>query len=121
MNAPEAITQIVSGISDLEEGKRRWTAGTATVLLVSPADAQPLHADFYLPDNPDAAREISVILDGRRVYSQAIHGGMQRIVTPPQKAAGAVSVVSLEVDRTFSAPGDSRKLGVSLFGIGWGK
>jgi len=46
---------------------------------------------------------------------------VHRLVTPPQKAAGPTSVVSLQVDRTFSAPGDSRQLGIVLRGIGWGK
>lgn len=120
MSAREAETQIVAGLFDLEQGKQRWTSGTATVMLVSPADSQPLHAEFYLPDNA-AAREVSVILDGRKVDSKAIAPGMQRIVTPPQKAAGPTSVVSLQVDRTFSAPGDARQLGVVLLDIGWGK
>ncbi len=120
MKAPEADAQIVSGIYDLEEGRLRWTSGVATVVLVSPPDAQPLHAGFYLPDNAPA-RQVVVKLDGRQVYSQAIAPGMVRIVTPPQKAAGPNSIVSLQVDHTFSAPGDSRLLGVKLLDIGWGK
>ena len=120
MNAPEADAQIVSGLYELEEGKRRWTAGTATVVLVSPADAQPLHAEIYVPDNAPA-RSVSFLLDNRNVDSQALKPGLQRIVTTPQKASGASSTVSLQVDRTFSAPGDSRQLGVVLIDIGWGK
>jgi 4-amino-4-deoxy-L-arabinose transferase-like glycosyltransferase len=120
MNAPEAETQIVSGLFGLEEGKQRWTAGTATVILVSPPDAEPLHIDLYVPDNAPA-REMTVLLDGRKVYTQAIAPGMLSLLTPPQKAAGATSVVSLQLDRTFSAPGDSRVLGVRLIRIGWGK
>jgi hypothetical protein len=121
MNAPEAESQILSGIFDLEQGKQRWTSGAATVVLVSSADAQPLHAQVYVPDNA-AAREATVLLDGRKVHSQSIAPGMMlRIVTPPQKAAGPTSVVSLQVDRTFLVPGDSRKLGVVLLDIGWGQ
>jgi hypothetical protein len=120
MNAPEAEAQIVSGIFGLEEGKQRWTSGTATVMLVSPPDPQPLHARFYVPDNA-TARRVTLLLDGRKVHTQTIAPGMQYIVTPPQKAAAATSVVSLQLDRTFSAPGDSRQLGVVLLGIGWGK
>jgi hypothetical protein len=120
MNAPEAETQIVSGIFGLEEGKQRWTTGNASVTLVNPKDAQPLHARFYVPDYA-AAREVTILLDGRKVHSQAIAPGMLYIVTPPQKPAGEISIVSLQVDKTFSAPGDSRQLGVVLLGIGWGK
>ena len=121
MNAPEAEAQIVSGIFRLEEGKQRWTSGTATVMLVSPADAEPLHVNFYVPDNAPA-RKVWVLLDGQTVYSETLPGpGMHRLVTPPQKARAATSVVALQVDRTFSAPGDSRQLGVVLLDMGWGK
>jgi Dolichyl-phosphate-mannose-protein mannosyltransferase len=124
MNAPEADTQIVSGIYNLEQGKLRWTSGAATVVLVSPSDrarsAEPLHAAFYIPDNAPA-RHVVVTLDGRKVYSQAVTPGMQRIVTPPQQAAGPTSIVSLQLDHTFSPPNDSRELGVFLQEVGWGK
>jgi hypothetical protein len=89
-------------------------------MLVSPAEAEPLHARIYLPDTAPA-RRVTFQLDGKSVYSQSISPGIQRIVTPPLKPAGTTSMVSLQVDRTFSAPGDSRVLGVSLFEIGWGK
>jgi hypothetical protein len=120
MNAPEADAQIISGLYGLEEGKRRWTAGTATVVLVSPPDAEPLHAQIFVPDYA-AARDITILLDSRKVDSQPVKPGLQRIVTAPQKAAGPSSTVSLQVDHTFSAPGDSRQLGVVLIDIGWGK
>jgi hypothetical protein len=120
MNAPEADSQIVSGIYELEEGVRRWASATATVMLVSPAEAEPLHARIYLPDTAPA-RQVTFLVDGNSVYSQSINPGIQRIVTPPLRPAGATSMVSMQVDRTFSAPGDSRVLGVSLFEIGWGK
>ena len=120
MSAPEAASQIVSGLFDLEEGKRRWTSAAATVVLVSPSDAEPLHAQLYVPDNA-AAREVSLWLDGRKVHTQSVAPGVLRILTPPLKAAGPTSIVSLQVDKTFSVPGDSRLLGVSLFDIGWGK
>jgi hypothetical protein len=120
MNAPEAETQIVSGIYGLEEGKQRWMSGTATVVLVSPAEAMPLHVSLYVPDNAPA-RQITVLLDGHKVYTQAIAPGMQSIVTPPLKPASATSIVSLQFDRTFSAPGDSRVLGVRLIEVGWAR
>jgi hypothetical protein len=80
-----------------------------------------LHADVYLPDNAPA-RKLTVLLDGHPVYTTTLPGpGVHRIVTPPQKALAATSVVALQVDRTFSAPGDSRVLGIRLVDIGWGK
>jgi hypothetical protein len=120
MNAPEANAQIISGLFDLEAGNQRWTGAAATVVLVSPAEATPLHALIFVPDNA-AVRNVSFILDNQTVYSQAVKLGVTRIVTPAQKALGATSMVSLQVDHTFSAPGDSRQLGVVLQDIGWGK
>ncbi len=121
MNAPEADAQIVSGLFDLELGKQRWMSGSATVMLVSPRDAEPLHVNFYQPDYAPA-RKLSILLDGRIIYSGALPGsGIHRIVTPPQKARDATSLIELQVDRTFSAPGDSRQLGIVLFDVGWGK
>ncbi len=121
MSAPEAEAQIVSGIFGLEDGSWRWTSGTATVTLVSPAVAEPLHAGFRVPDNAPA-RKVSLLLDGQLASSETLPGpGTYRIVTPPQKAKAATSVVTLQVDRTFSAPGDSRELGIVLLDLGWGK
>ncbi len=120
MNAPEAEAQIISGIFGLE-GEQRWTSGSASVMLVSPKDAEPLHAEVYLPDNAPA-RTIMLLLDGVTVYSATLPGpGIHRIVTPLQKARAATSIVTLQVDRTFSAPGDSRVLGLVLRDMGWGK
>jgi hypothetical protein len=121
MNAPEAESQILSGIFDLDQGKQRWMSGTGAVMLVSPADAEPLHVNFYVPGYA-AARRLSVTLDEQTVYSEPLPGeGIHRIVTSPLKAKSATSVVKLEVDRTFSAPGDSRVLGIVLLDVGWGK
>jgi hypothetical protein len=120
MNAPEAGPQIVSGIFDLEDKTWRWMSATATVVLVSPKSEEPLHAKIDVPGNVPA-RRISVMLDGKTVYSQAIAPGMQRIVTPPLRPAGPAATVSLQVDQTFSPPGDARQLGVVLHEIGWGK
>jgi hypothetical protein len=121
MNAPEAEGQIISGIFDLENGNQRWTSGAASVVLVSPATSQPLHADFYLPDYAPA-RQASLLLDGKVVLAKTLPGpGMHRIVSEPVKAAGATGIVTLKLDKTFSAPGDARQLGVVLRDLGWGK
>jgi len=121
MNAPEADAQILSGIFDLELGKQRWMSGTASVMLVSPSEAAPLHVDYYQPDNAPA-RRLTMALDGKIVYSELLPGpGPHRIVTTPQQARDATSVLTLQVDHTLSAPGDSRHLGIVLIDVGWGK
>lgn len=121
MNAPDADLHIVSGIFGLEEGKWRWTGGIATVMLKTPAGPSPLHAVFYVPDNAPA-RHASLLLDGEEIYSQVLPGpGTYRLVSPPQQAKGPTSILSLRLDKTFSAPGDSRQLGAVLNEMGWGK
>ena len=121
MNAPEAEAQILSGIFDLERGEQRWMSGTASVMLVSPPDEEPLHVKYYQPDNAPAHR-LTMALDGKIVYSELLPGpGIHRIVTTPLQARSATSIVMLQVDQTLSAPGDSRKLGIVLFDVGWGK
>ena len=96
-----------------------FTIATATLLFGLATHARATAAE-PLAGNA-AARQVSVLLDGREIYSQSVSPGVIHLVTPPQKAAGGTSVVSLQVDHTFSVPGDSRQLGISLFAGGWGR
>jgi hypothetical protein len=114
MDAPEAKAQIVSGIY-AQEGKSRWMAGDALVALKTPATPRPLSVSFYLP--PQArARSITLLLDGREVAAHTYAGpGAYTLTSAP--AIG--SSLEIRVDRTFSAPGDNRELGVVLQGAGF--
>jgi hypothetical protein len=118
MDAPTAKDQIVTGIFSLE-GKIRWTSRTATVVLKSPAAPTPLRAEFTIHPR-SRARTIHLLLDGREVASETYSGpGAYTLQTPPLKPAGPVAVVALEVDQTFTAPPDTRDLGIVLSGIGF--
>ena len=119
MNAPEASTQIVSGLYDVEGGAWRWMSGSAVVLLKSPAQAQPLEAVFTIPD-PAPARHVDLLLDGRVVASETYSGpGAYTLKSPPQSPVGETATVTLTLDRTFSVPGDHRELGVVVSAIGF--
>jgi hypothetical protein len=119
MNAPEAASQIVSGIDSLEDNRFRWMAGRAVVLLKRPDTALPLELELFIPDVAPA-RKVSVTIDGLSAAEATYPSpGAYRLVSIPQPAGtGAVTVV-IEVDRTFSVPGDHRALGVILSGVGF--
>lgn len=120
MNAPEAADQIVSGIFALE-GAIRWTSKTAVVALKSPAEPRSLSMTFAIhPKSP--AREIRLLLDGRQVASTTYTiPGTYTLTTAPVQPAGPVAIVTIETDRTFTAPPDTRDLGIVLASIGFRK
>jgi len=119
MNAPEAAAQIVSGLYDLEGGAWRWMSGSAVVLMKSPAAPQPVEATFTIPDAA-LARHVDLLLDGRPIASATYPGpGPYTLKSPPQMPAGPTATVTLQLDRTFTVPGDHRDLGVVVSAIGF--
>ncbi|HYP06401.1 MAG TPA: hypothetical protein VER03_09185 [Bryobacteraceae bacterium] len=114
MNAPEAQAQIVTGVYDLQD-TWRWTGGKAIVLLKPPAEPKPLRVKYYIHDSA-AARRLRVRLDDTPVGEHTAAGpGVYTFETKPISG----SAVTLEVDKTFSPPGDLRKLGVILMEVGF--
>jgi hypothetical protein len=121
MNSPDARAQIVSGIHALEDNRFRWIAGTAVILLKSPAGPLPVRATFTIPPQ-SPAREVRLLLDGREVAARRYSGpGTYTLESPPEQPAGAGATLRIEVDRTFRAPGDSRDLGIVLTGAGFAR
>lgn len=119
MNAPEAPSQMISGLYDLENGAWRWMAGSAVVLLKSPSQPLPVEAIFNIP-GPAPARRVQLLLDGREIASQTFSGpGAYTLKSPPQAPAGPTATVTLTIDRTFSVPGDHRELGIIVSAIGF--
>ena len=118
MNAPEAPDQIVSGIFALEVAIR-WTSRAAVVALKSPAEPRALSATFAIHEK-SPARQIRLLLDGREVASQTYSvPGAYTLQTTPIQPAGPVAIVTLESDRTFTAPPDTRDLALVLSAIGF--
>jgi hypothetical protein len=121
MNAPYAEQQIVSGIYELENNQWRWMAGKGVLLLKSPAQAEPVKVQLYIPPNAPG-RIVRLTVDDRALpqikYDQP---GSYTINTEPITAASATTTLAISVDKTFSVPGDHRELGIILTGAGFEK
>jgi hypothetical protein len=114
MDAPEAAEQIVAGVYDLE-GKTRWMAKRAVILVSPPQELRPVDVQFYVPPQ-SRATELVVRVDNREVYRNSLPPeGVHTIHT--QAAQG--SALWIEVDQTFSTPTDQRKLGLMLIAAGY--
>jgi hypothetical protein len=111
-SSPEAAEQIVSGIFPND----RWMSQAGIVVLKNPAVPKKLRAEFYLPPNAKA-RQVTLLLDGREVTSHAYPGPGAYTLTSAESLQG--TTVEIRVDRTFTAPGDQRALGLVLFGVGF--
>jgi hypothetical protein len=114
MTAPGAAQQAVSGV--YEDG---WTAGRAVILLKSPAAAAPLQVKVYIhPLAP--ARHIALLLDGKPVAEKTYDApGLYTLEAPPILPVNSTTTLTIVVDKTFSAPGDRRELGVMLIAAGF--
>ena len=118
MNAREFDDHAASGIYRLEDNRYRWTAGTASFLL-KPA-AGKLTAEFTIhQDSP--GRRVELLLDGKSVAAMAFPGpGQYKLESPFLPLVNGSGVpVAIQIDKTFSVPNDSRKLGLILTGIGF--
>jgi len=114
MNAPEAAQQIVSGVYALENGQWRWMSRKALLLLKPPAGTAVLSVHLYIPD-ASPARTVEVLVNQKRA-AQATYEkpGTYVFSTPPIQLEGDVATVEINVDKTFSPPGDQRQLGIIL-------
>ena len=119
MNAPEAESQIVSGIYKLEENRYRWMAGRGVVLLKKPDRPAPLQAVVYVPPGAPV-RRVEIWADGERVASHAVAApGLCTVESPPLEPGNPSVTVVIAVDTTYSPPGDRRELGVILSAVGF--
>ncbi|MCS6951906.1 MAG: glycosyltransferase family 39 protein [Bryobacterales bacterium] len=119
MNAPEAPQQIVSGIYQLEDNRFRWMGERAVVLLKNPGRAAPLHVSLYVPEQAPG-RRVSLSVDGVTVAEETYPApGSYTLVSRPVSAASEQLTVVIAVDRTFSVPGDQRRLGLVLVAVGF--
>ena len=115
MNAPQADFQIVSGVYSLESDRWRWAAARADFVLKPPTHPAPLVAEVYIPD-PAPGRTLRLELDGKLVFEKTLDApGQVKLETPPLSGGR----VTLTIDKDFQAPGDNRRLGFILSGIGF--
>ena len=119
MSAPEADSQIVSGVYQLENGKWRWMSQTATILLKPPAQPTPLVLHLFIPENAPA-RRVTIDLNGQRIASQDYPGpGTYTLASGPQKPDGETVTVVISVDKSIPLQLDRRQLGIILTEVGF--
>jgi hypothetical protein len=112
IHSPAAAEQVVGGI-DAVDG---WMSKSGSVVLKAPAAPKKLRAAFYIPPNAKA-REVTLLLDGREVARGDYPGPGPYTLETREPVQG--SSVEIRVDRTFTAPGDQRVLGMVLTGVGF--
>jgi hypothetical protein len=119
MNAPEADEQIVSGIYQLEGGRYRWMAGRAVVLLNRPERPSAIEVALYIPPQ-SPARQVQVSLDNAALVGKTFAGpGAYTLSSQPVAGGTGTASLAIAVDKTFSAPGDQRRLGIILTAVGF--
>jgi hypothetical protein len=119
MNAPEAGQQIISGIYQLENGQWRWMSQSATILLKPPDQPTPVTVHFTIPD-ASPARQVTIALNDHPMASQTYPApGTYSLSGPPSKPDGDSAKLTITVDKSFSALGDSRELGIILTDAGF--
>jgi hypothetical protein len=119
MGSPESARQIVSGLYQVEDGRWRWAAERAVVLLKSPARAAVLRVVLAIPDMAPG-RNVTVLADDRVMATAHFDApGLRTIDSAPFKPRGDSTPVAIVIDRTFSVPGDRRKLGFILTAAGF--
>jgi len=92
-----------------------WSAAEATVLVKHAGG--PLTAEFTI--HPQSmARHVRLFVDGQFVTEETYSAPGNYVMSVPAPA-GASFTVTLTVDKTFSVPGDGRRLGILITGIGF--
>ncbi len=120
MNAPEAESQIVSGIYRLEDHAWRWMSDRGVLLLAAPAVPKPVEASIYIPEQ-SPAREVVLRVDGAEVARERYPAAGSYTIRSkkPVAVTGASTRLEILADATFSPPGDTRKLGIVLVAAGF--
>jgi hypothetical protein len=110
---PKSAPQVLSGW--YQDG---WIAEQAIVLLKPPEKPAPLSVEIFIPPQTPA-RRVTLMVAGRVVAEDTFRQpGLYSLAAPLDVRAPAVTV-TISTDRTFTAPGDQRKLGVVIRGIGF--
>ena len=109
---PKNTDQILTGL--YPDG---WMTDQATVLLKRPQNGGVLRADIFIPEK-SPARRITLIADSREISAQSFPSPGPCFLTAELGGGPPAVTVTLKVDRTFSVPGDLRKLGVIVTRIG---
>lgn len=111
---PQAPAHILSGLYP-QDG---WMSDRASVLLKSPEKAASVEVVIYIPDTAPA-RRVQLFVDGQMVAEDTFPKPGNYKLSAPFKPSAPTATVTVGVDKTHSAPGDLRKLGVVITGVGF--
>jgi len=110
---PQAPAHILSGL--YPDG---WMSERASVLLKTPEKVKSVEVVFFIPPNAPA-RHVQLLVDGQLVAEDTFPGPGPSKLAAPIQPSSPTATVTVTVDKTFIAPGDQRKLGVVVIGLGF--
>jgi hypothetical protein len=110
---PQAAAHILSGL--FPDG---WMSDRASVLLKTPEKLASVEVVFDIPEKAPA-RHVQLLVDGELLAEDTFPGPGSYKLTAPIHLSSTAATVTVTVDKTFSAPGDRRKLGVVIRGVGF--
>ena len=108
----EAPAHILSGL--FPDG---WMGDRASVLLKTPEKLTSVELVFYIPPTAPA-RRVQLLVDGQLVAEDTFPGPGSYKLSAPLKSLNPTTTISMTADKTFTAPGDRRSLGVRIIGVG---
>lgn len=119
MDDSDAAAHIVSGVHELEQSWR-WISDRAVFLLKRPSAPRRVRAAIYIPGQ-SPARAVRLLVNGAAVAAAQYAGeGSYTLESPAAVPVEADPVnVAIEVDATFTVPGDHRRLSLILSSIGF--
>jgi hypothetical protein len=111
---PKASAHILSGLFP-DDG---WMTDRASVILKTPENAKSVEAVIYIPEKAPA-RHMQLLVDGQLLAEDTFPNFGSYKLSAPFQPANPTATVTLTVDKTLSVPGDLRKLGVVVTGVGF--
>jgi hypothetical protein len=88
------------------------------VLLQTPEKLSSVEVVLYIP--PAApARHVRLLVDGQLAAEDTFPGPGSYKLTAPYQSSKPTATVTVTVDKTYTAPGDLRKLGAVITGLGF--
>ncbi|MGH9645387.1 MAG: glycosyltransferase family 39 protein, partial [Bryobacteraceae bacterium] len=93
-----------------------WMSERASALLIPKSAA--VEVVLYIPQQAPA-RHVQLLVDGQLVAEDTFNGPGSYKLSAPFQSSNPTATVTVTVDKTFTAPGDRRHLGVVITGLGF--
>ena len=111
---PRAPAHILSGFYP-EDG---WMSDRASVLLKIPEKTASVEVVLYIPETAPA-RHVQLLVDGKLVAEETFPKPGNYKLSAPFRPTNPTATVTITVDSIHTAPGDLRRLGVVITGVGF--